>query len=387
MNAIFLVIIYLAFLSIGIPDSLLGAAWPVIYKELTVPLSYAGLINVIISCASTGASLLSEWSVKKLGTGMVVAFSTFLTAVAMFGFSVSTSYWMLCLSAIPYGFGAGAIDVSLNSYAADSLSSRHMNWLHCTWGVGAIISPYIMKNAILHSDWKSGYQLVGGIQLLLTLILFLALPIWKRQGKADANTRKSHSIKVALQVSGAPKVIAGITVYSAVSAICMLWTSSYLVQMRGIPEDRAAAYASLFFLGMTAGRLITGVISAFCAVNKIIRGGVLTILLGIICVVLPVKHTSIALCGFILIGLGCAPIYPLTIHSTPKIFGQENSQAIISLEMAGANISATIAPLVFSVMIQFFGMQTLPATLTVLIIISFVLIDNPSHNAASLKTH
>ena len=351
MYSILLVIIYLAFISLGLPDSLLGSAWPVMYGQLNVPIAYAGIVSMIISGGTIVSSLLSDRLTRKLETGLVTAISVLMTAVALFGFSISDSFIMLCLWAIPYGLGAGAVDAALNNYVALYYASRHMSWLHCFWGVGAAISPYIMGYHLTGGyGWHSGYRSVAIIQIILTAFLFVSLPIWKRRNTPACSTEnqdKALSLPQALNIKGVKLILLTFFSYCAIEATTGLWASSYLVEFRGIDSQIAATFASLFYLGITFGRFLNGFIADRFQDKYLIRWGIIVVLSGIVLVGLPVGNNITALAGLIMVGLGCAPVYPSIIHSTPSNFGEENSQAIIGIQMASAYAGSTFMPPAF----------------------------------------
>jgi fucose permease len=353
--SLLLVIIYLAFISLGLPDSLLGAGWPVMQAELNVPLSYAGIVTMIIAGGTIISSLFSDRLTKKLGAGLVTAISVMLTALALIGFSVSNRFYMLCLWAIPYGLGAGAIDAALNNYVALHYSSRHMSWLHCFWGVGATISPYIMGYFLTGGrlDWPLGYRTVGFIQIGLTVILFASLPIWKRNGIV-AGKEKTPPIGLAktLKVKGVPYVLVAFLAYCGMEQTASIWASSYLVVYHGTDAETAARFASLFFIGMTVGRFLNGFAAGKLSDKQLIRIGMIISLSGVILMGIPVGTNVTALIGLVIVGLGCAPVYPSIIHATPYNFGKEYSQAIVGVEMAFAYIGSTFLPPLFGVIAE-----------------------------------
>jgi len=351
-----LAIIYIAFISLGLPDSLLGSAWPVMHKQLEVPLSYAGIVTMIISSGTIISSLMSERVTRKFGAGLVTAVSVFMTAAALFGFSISNSFILLCIWAIPYGLGAGAIDAALNNYVALHYSSRHMNWLHCCWGVGAAISPYIMSYCLIGGyGWNSGYRSVAIIQIILSAFLFISLPLWKKNGSGSKNGNGEENdteivgLRQALKIRGVKLVLITFFGYCAIETTAGLWASSYLVLHRGVAKEIAAQFASLFFIGITFGRFLCGFISDKFGDKQMIRYGLTIITFGIVLIILPIGTNITALAGLIIVGLGCAPIYPAIIHSTPSNFGAENSQAIIGIQMASAYTGSTLMPPVFGV--------------------------------------
>ena len=349
MFYLLLAIIYLSFISLGLPDGLLGAGWPTMYPELTVPVSYAGIISMIISLGTIISSLCSDRLTYALGPGKVAALSVGLTAAALFGFSYSNAFWMLCLWAIPYGLGAGSVDASLNNYVALHYTSRHMSWLHCMWGLGATIGPYIMGFVLTTGGhWSAGYRYVGFLQITLTTILLLSLPLWKNRQStlAEVPETKPLPLSQVVKIRGAKEVMITFFCYCALEQTAMLWASSYLFLQKGLSEETAAFFASLFFIGITAGRGLNGFLTLKFSDTNLIRGGQYIIALGIAALLLPLGDLF-SLAGLVLIGLGCAPIYPCIIHSTPIHFGPERSQALIGVQMASAYVGSCLAPPVF----------------------------------------
>ncbi|MEE1318846.1 MAG: MFS transporter [Ruminococcus sp.] len=354
MFHLLLAVIYLSFISLGLPDSLLGSAWPTIYQEFDVPVSFAGIIFMIISAGTIISSLQSDRLTKWFGTGKVTAVSVLTTAIALWGYSVSTEYWMLVLWAIPYGLGAGSVDASLNNYVALHYKSRHMSWLHCMWGVGASTGPYIMSFVMTGGNsWNTGYLVISIIQIVLTAILFITLPLWKT-GKTADNTEvaeekaKPLTLKEIIKVPGVKQIMLMFFCYCALEQTAGLWASSYLVLMHNIDAETAASYGSLFFIGITVGRAISGFITMKLNDNQMIRLGQAIILIGIVMMCLPFGY-EIALAGLVIIGFGCAPIYPCVIHSTPDNFGKDKSQAIIGVQMASAYAGNVLMPPLFGI--------------------------------------
>ena len=363
MTNLLLAIIYLAFISLGLPDGLLGAAWPTVYPEMNVPLSYAGFISTIISAGTIISSLLSDALTKKLGAGRVTAISVGLTAFALFGFSRSNAFVLLCLFAIPYGLGAGSVDAALNNYVALHYESRHMSWLHCSWGVGASIGPYIMGYALTSGQgWRAGYEYVALIQIVLTAVLFFSLPMWKKRVGSEQEqlkTERALSLREIFAIDGAKEVMLFFFGYCAVEQTMGLWAGSYLVLYRGLSADIAASLASMFFLGITVGRALSGFITMKLNDTAMIRLGLGIIALGIAVMLLPFGLAS-SLAGIVLVGLGCAPVYPCIIHSTPEHFGAENSQAIIGVQMASAYTGILVMPPLFGVIARSISAALLP---------------------------
>ena len=368
MFHLLLTIIYLSFISLGLPDGLLGAAWPTIYPELSVPVSYAGILFAIISGGTVVSSLLSDRLTFRLGTGRVTALSVCMTAAALFGFASSDSYWMLCLWAIPYGLGAGSVDASLNNYVALHYTSRHMSWLHCMWGVGATVGPYIM-GAVLSGGghWSGGYRTVGFIQLALTAVLLLSLPLWKGRPQAEeGGAARPLPLKKVIAIPGAKQIMVTFFCYCALEQSTALWASSYLALYKGVPADTAAFFASMFFIGITAGRALNGFLTMKFTDTQLIRMGQAVILTGICAMLLPLGERA-AIAGLILIGLGCAPIYPCVIHSTPEHFGAEHSQALIGVQMASAYIGNCLMPPLFGLIANHIHVALLPVYLLLIL--------------------
>jgi fucose permease len=389
MYLLLLVIIYMAFISLGLPDSLLGSAWPVMYQQFGVPLSYAGIVTMIISGGTIVSSLMSDRLTRKFGAGLVTATSVFMTAVALFGFSFSNSLIQLCLWAVPYGLGAGAVDAALNNYVALHYTSRHMSWLHCFWGVGAAVSPFIMSYCLGNGwGWKSGYRSVGSIQIVLTLILFVSLPLWKKRSAPGKNGEAPGavlSLPQACKITGVVFSLLGFFCYCALESTTGLWASSYLVRYRGIDTETAARFASLFYLGITFGRFLCGFIADQAGDKRLIRFGTITVLAGILMVGLPFTSNTIALFGLVIIGLGCAPIYPTMIHSTPYNFGEENSQAIIGIQMASAYIGTTFMPPLFGLIGNHISMGLYPVFLLFFVILMLLMFERLTKLIAKSK--
>lgn len=353
-------IIFLSFISLGLPDALLGSAWPNIYPEFEVPVSYAGIISMIIAVGTVISSLLSDRLTKKYGTGKVTALSVGTTTLALFGFSISQNFISLSFWAIPYGLGAGSVDASLNNYVALHFASKHMSWLHCMWGIGATLGPYIMGLVLTNNKpWNDGYRIISILQVILTIILITSLGKWKKQDNTTTST-KALSLKEILNIPGAKEIMICFFCYSAIEQTSMLWASSYLNLAEGIDAKTAATFASLFCIGITIGRGINGFIAMKLKDEQMIHMGIVIIFIGIVSMFL-----SYSLLGFILIGLGCAPIYPCIIHSTPNHFGANNSQAIIGIQMASAYIGTCLMPPLFGLIARHLSIKLLPIFLLI----------------------
>ncbi len=357
MLHLLLAVIYASFISLGLPDPLLGSAWPSMYQGLGVPISYSGIIFFIISVGTVVSSLLSDRLTRRLGAGRVTALSVAMTAAALFGFSISGSFWMLCLWAVPYGLGAGSVDAALNNYVAIHFASRHMSWLHCMWGVGASVGPYIMGAVLSRgAGWPMGYQIISVIQLGLTIIITLSLPLWKMRADTDTHDEgdalpESLTLRQIVQIPGVKAVMITFFCYCALEQTAGLWASSYLVLHKGVTPETAASFASLFFIGITAGRALGGFLTIKLNDMQMIRMGLGIIAAGIAALLLPLGEYT-ALAGLILIGLGCAPIYPSIIHATPERFGADRSQAIIGVQMASAYIGNCLMPPLFGLIAE-----------------------------------
>lgn len=386
MFQLLLLIIYLSFISLGLPDALLGAAWPSMYRELHVSISYAGAISMIIAFGTIISSLQSERLTRKLGTGKVTAISVAMTAVALFGFSTSHSFVALCLWAIPYGLGAGSVDASLNNYVALHYESKHMSWLHCMWGIGAAAGPYIMGYVLTNGrSWNSGYRVISVLQIILTMILIFSLPLWKNRPEIiDDNgqevSAKALSLREVIRIPGAKEIMVCFFCYCALEQTAGLWASSYLSLYKGVSAETAATFASMFYIGITVGRALSGFVTMKLNDVQMIRLGQVLIAVGILIMFLPFGQT-LSLVGLIVIGLGCAPIYPCIIHSTPTHFGADKSQAIIGIQMASAYVGTLLMPPVFGLIANHITVALLPVYLFIILILMFVM-----HEALTKKT-
>jgi fucose permease len=399
--SLLLAIIYVAFISLGLPDSLVGAGWPVMHQDLGVPVAFAGIVTMIIAIGTIISSLLSERITLRFGAGVVTAVSVAMTAAALVGFSVSDQFWMLCLWAIPYGLGAGAVDAALNNYVALHYAARHMNWLHSFWGVGASISPFVMGYAISSGQgWSTAYLVIGLVQGALTLALLASIPLWGKvdrdragatQGPADAASGAdadagAHApadltpdraapvpLATALRIPGVVLILLTFSAYCALESTALLWSSTYLVTARGTSPAAAATFGALFVLGLTAGRFLAGFFADRLGDRALIRGGFVLIGVGSLLLALPLPTDVLGLAGLVVLGLGSAPIYPAIIHSTPVNFGRRNSQAIIGIQMAAAYTGSTLAPPAFGVLATWTGMWILPLFLAVMVVAGLVM--------------
>ncbi len=377
MVSLLLAVIYISFISLGLPDALLGSAWPTMCQEFSVPVSYAGMVSIIISAGTICSSLLSDRLTRRFGPGKVTAFSVAMTAVALLGFSVSGKFWMLCLWAIPYGLGAGGVDAALNNYVALHYASRHMSWLHCMWGLGASTGPYIMGFALTGGmGWNGGYRIIGIMQVVLSAGLLLSLPLWKRRegGEEAEKSEKSLTIRQIFAIPGAKEVVLSFFCYCALEQTAGLWGSSYLVLKDGLDTERAASLGSLFYIGITAGRAVSGFLTYKFNDTNMIRLGQAVVVLGVAVMVMPFGYIA-TMVGLILVGLGCAPIYPSVIHSTPEHFGAENSQALVGIQMASAYVGTLLMPPLFGIIANHITAALLPGYLAVILIVMILMCE------------
>ena len=381
MIHLLLAIIYLAFISLGLPDALLGSAWPTMYSEFDVPVSYAGIISMIIALGTIISSLQSDRLTRKLGTGKVTAISVAMTAIALLGFSSSHAFWMLCVWAVPYGLGAGSVDAALNNYVALHYESHHMSWLHCMWGVGATVGPYIMGFALSGGKtWNTGYLYIGVLQIVLTAILVFSLPLWKERktsespGNTNENTtlEKPLTLPQIIKIPGAKEVMLCFFCYCAIEQTAGLWASSYLTLFKGVSAETGARFAGMFFIGITVGRAINGFIAMKLQDSQMIRLGQSIIAIGVIVMLLPGPH---------IIGLGCAPVYPCIIHSTPAHFGAGRSQALIGVQMASAYVGTCLMPPIFGLIANHISIALFPVYIMALLILMVIM-----HELLSKKT-
>ena len=375
MFSLLLFIIYLSFISLGLPDAVLGAAWPIIHEEFGVPISFSGSIYMLISCCTILSSLKSESLRLRFGTGKITAFSVLLTAVAIFGFSISPSLSVMLFFAIPYGLGAGSVDAALNHYVAVHYSGRSMNWLHCMWGIGAALGPYILGFVLQRGEsWRSGYLVLSMIQATLTIVLFLSLGLWGKEEKKEKTEEKKTpmSFRQILSITGAKECLVSFFLYCAIEQTLGLWSGSFMVYSLKIEAKLAASFVALFYFGITFGRFLAGILAAQWQDEALILGGCGILFLGLVllfCSMVPSQEVKLfgmelrqllVICALLLSGLGCAPIYPAIIHSTPRNFGAENTSALIGKQMAAAYIGSMSFPPFFGVLAKIFGTGLFP---------------------------
>jgi fucose permease len=380
-SSLLLIMIYLSFISLGLPDSLLGSAWPSMYRLLNVPLYYAGYISMIIAGGTVISSIFSEKIIRRFGTGIVTALSVFMTAAALMGFSISHRFIALCLCALPLGLGAGSVDAALNNYVALHYKARHMSWLHCFWGIGASIGPLIMSAFLTHNkSWNSGYRTIGIIQFALVLLLFISLPLWPpplgKNKKRDESTGKDPSIKLTalFHIIGVKQALAAFFCYCTIETITGLWGSSYLVMVKNISLETAARWIALYYLGISSGRFISGFVTLKLNNRQMIRLGQGIIACGIIVLIVPLGNGA-SMPAFFMIGLGCAPVFPSLLHETPENFGGEYSQAIMGIQMASAYIGTTVMPPIFGRIASPMRFDIFPLFIGIILIVKIIMVE------------
>ena len=375
MYSFLLVLIYIAFISLGLPDSLLGSGWPVMHVDLNVPVSYLGIVSMVISGGTIVSSLLSDKFIQKFSTRIVTVVSVFMTAGALLGFAFSHSFWLLIVFAVPYGLGAGTIDAALNNYVALHYTSRHMSWLHCFWGVGTIISPFVMSYTLSVANWNRGFLIIGLVQVVIGLLLLVTLPVWKTTSQDVVAPQKSIGLAAALKIKGVPYLLIGFFAYCAAEATAMSWASTYFVEVKALSTQQAAQFASLFYIGITVGRFFGGFITEKMGDRKMIITGTCILAAGIVLILIPTEYYVVSLIGFVVIGLGCAPIYPCIIHSTPDNFGTENSGSIIGIQMASAYVGSTFMPTLFGVIGNALGFEWMPYYLILFFALMIIMVE------------
>lgn len=386
MFSLLLALIYVSFISLGLPDSLLGSAWPQMQESLGVSLSLGGVISFLITASTILSSLMSHQVIQRFGTGAVTMCSVALTALALFGFSLSNSFFALCLWAIPYGLGAGSVDAALNNFVALHCKAKHMSWLHCFWGIGATGGPYIMGLCLSRGmGWQAGYRTISFLQMALTLILLLSLPLWKKQelplsGGETVRPQTPQWGKL-LKRPGVKAALTAFFFYSALELTTGLWGSSYMVAVRGISPETAAKWISLFYLGITAGRFFSGFLTLRFSDDAMVRLGECTAIVGILLILLPLHNLFLCL-GLILTGLGCAPIYPSLLHATPQRFGKSLSQSLMGTQMAISYLGSTTMPPVSGFLSEKISMGLYPILLLVFALCMTILTEKGRHCSA-----
>lgn len=356
-----LMMIYLSFISLGLPDSMLGSAWPAMNVSLNAPLWGAGLVQMLISFCTIISSLNSAKLIRRFGTGKLTAISVATTALALLGFSLAKNYAFLLLMAVPLGLGAGAVDAGLNNYVALHCEAKHMSWLHCFWGIGTIIGPMILSAVLrIGGSWATGYRAVGLIQCAVSALLFATLGMWKHGNiQQEEHGAKALSVWEVLSLPGAKAGMVTFLCYCAVESTMGLWGATYISQVRGVDEATAASFGAMFYIGITVGRAISGFMAMKLLPKQMVRVGQALLALGCIFMMIPAGSTLSGI-GLVVCGLGCAPIYPNIIQDTPVNYGTENSQAAIGVQMAFAYVGSTFLPSIFGALAGVGGYGLLP---------------------------
>lgn len=373
MSALLLAIIFIAFISLGLPDSLLGSAWPTVYQDLNLPVSSAGLIMVIVSIGTVLSSFFSDKVLRKISTLQMTVISVLLTTVALFGYSFSNNLFWFCFWSIPYGLGAGGVDTALNNYVALHYKSRHMSWLHSFWGVGATAGPIVMGFVLSRGfSWPFGYQIIGYIQLFVALIILISKPLWLKDSSLSVQNNQQIilSNKEKLGLPGVKSLLIASFCYFTVETATGLWAASYLVLARGIDENTAATWVSFFYLGITIFRFVGGLVTDKIGDKKMILNGIWLIAIG--CFLLIIPNNTVMLISLVLIGCGCAPVYPCLIHQIPSLFGANKSQAVISVQFSFAYLACAITPPIFGAIAQYVNIAFLPYFVLVFNVLMFV---------------
>lgn len=383
-GSILLIVIYIAFISLGLPDSLLGTAWPTMRLGLNLPLEAAGVFIMITTLSTAISSFISGHIISRLGTGRVTLISCVLTGSMLLCYSLAPSFIWLLLFTIPLGFGAGAVDTGLNNFVARHYTSRHMNWLHCFWGIGASLGPGIMTLAITQvNGWRAGYRITGMIQLFISVILLCTLSLWKIKEPKLEHSNQTGSIreKNVLHLKGVWLSIIAFPLYVGMESGTGVWLGSFLVEGRGIAQATAGIWISLFYASITVGRFISGFITGRFTNRQMIRAGLLVSMFGIIMFALPVKN--LILPGIMLIGLGCAPVFPCMIHETPRRFSSSRSQVITGYQVGMAYFGGVaIIPLI-GLIAGHISLETIPLCILLfaaLTLVSTERLNNIKHN-------
>lgn len=379
MATLLLIIIYLSFISLGLPDSLLGSAWPAMHQDLSVGISTAGIISFIVVCGTIVSSYTSVRVIRRFGTGKVTLVSVAMTATALLGISFAPHVVFLCLLGIPLGLGAGAVDAALNNFVALHYKAKHMNWLHCFWGLGATAGPMIMALYLASkSGWRQGYLVISLIQISLTVILFASLRLWKpfeHEHERQGLQTKIMPLRQILGIKGAKSALAVFFFYCSLEGGAGLWSGTYLVSYRGLEADVAASWVSMFYFGITVGRFLSGFLAIKISNANMVKIGLCVCAVGVLLLLLPLP-ALFALAGLALLGLGCAPIFPAMIHETPTRFGKEISQSMIGLQMASAYMGSAMVPPLIGAISGVIGFGYLPIYFAALALVMALLSRN-----------
>ncbi len=371
--AFLLVVIYIAFIGLGVPDSLIGSAWPAIHTQMNIPVEAVSVLTLFISGCTVLSSMFSTGILNKLGTAKVTAFSTAMTAAALLGFSFAPSFWVMIPLAVILGLGAGAIDSGLNNYVALHFKASHMNFLHCFYGVGVSLSPYLMSLALSNAGWRGGYRYAFYVQAAITILLIVSIPLWKKSSSAEEAEEKgvNLTLRQMAKMSEVRQVWIIMLATNAIEYACGVWGSTYLVEQKGFSAELGALALTVYYVGMSVGRFVSGLISNKISTWKRIGIGSVVLAPAIILMLLPLNGT-VTVIGLFLVGLGNGSIYPNMIHLTPHNFGKDVSQAVMGSQIAFAYIGVMLAPPMVSLVSGLFGIKVYPILLAVLYVIMVV---------------
>ncbi len=385
ISNVLLLIIYVAFISLGLPDSVIGAAWPSMYVGLGVPISWAGIVSMIVAGGTIVSSVLSDRLIRRFGVGNITLVSVLMTALALLGFALSHHFILLCVLAIPLGLGAGSVDAALNNYVANHYAAKHMSWLHSFWGVGATIGPMVMAWGLSrYQSWHLGYWVIGFLQMLLVLVLFFSLPLWRKvsvlrsavahDGEGTQGTEGVLSLRQIMHLNGVKPILAAFFCYCSIEASLGLWGGSYLVLVKHISPESAARWVAVYYFGITFGRFLSGFLMMYWSTRRMIRLGQGLIALGAVLMLVP--NLPLFYLGFFLVGLGCAPIFPSLLYETPSNFGKKQSQSVMGVQMASAYVGTTFAPPLFGWLAAQIGYVWLPIFLLSILLSMVVMVEH-----------
>lgn len=377
MYYLLLILIYIAFISLGLPDSVLGAAWPSMYRTFGVPEGSAGIITMLMYSGTMISSIASDWIIRKLGTGKVLVISVAVTAITMLGFSMAGSFTMLCLIALPYGLGGGCVDASLNNYVATHYKARHMNFLHCFWGIGTIISPLIMGAFIENGGvWTQGYRAIAFFQFALVAVLMFSIPLWKKTADKSTETSSPLSFRKLMRIPGVKASLAAFFCYCALETTMGLWTSTYLSEVKGVDLILATKCGMLFYIGIATGRLVSGMISEWLGDKQLIYTGTAITILSLFALTLLPSNGPMLYLLIVLAGIGCGPIYPGMVHHSPEISGPEGSQMLIGFQLALASAGSIMVPALFGIIVNNLSVALMPGFCLIFAFIMLIMVLN-----------
>ena len=387
MYFLVLILIYIAFISLGLPDSVLGAAWPSMHISFGVSEGTAGIITMLMYSGTMISSMASDWIIRKLGTGYVLVLSVALTAIAMYGFSIAGNFTTLCMIALPYGLGGGCVDASLNNYVSTHYKARHMNFLHCFWGIGTIISPLVM-GAFIESGgaWTQGYRAIAIFQIILAGVLLISLPLWKRESNVRMENRSPLTFGNLMKMPGVKASLIAFFTYCALETTIGLWTSTYLTETKGTELVMATKCGMLFYIGISSGRFISGMISERLGDRKLINIGIALTIMSLGAMLIPETEGIMLYSLIILAGIGCGPVYPSMLHQSPEICGTDASQMLIGFQLAMASAGSITIPSLFGIIVNSISISVMPCFSLFLILILLAMFLKINHRHGSTYT-